>query len=97
MKTAKRTNGQQEATGKTRKNARKYTGRNLQVRLAKRLREGREAQGLTLKGLAAKAGLAQSTVCRIEYGEVSPTINQLSLLASKLGTKASALLQEVQG
>lgn len=44
------------------------------------LREARRACGLTQRDLARRAGVAQSTVARIEAGTLSPTVGRLDLL-----------------
>jgi transcriptional regulator with XRE-family HTH domain len=50
-----------------------------------RLREWRERRGLSVRGLADRAGVSFPTVWRIERGEMSPTVAMLEKLAAALG------------
>jgi transcriptional regulator with XRE-family HTH domain len=50
-----------------------------------RLREHRERQGLSIRGLAAEAGVSFPTVWRIEAARLSPTVAMLETLADALG------------
>jgi len=49
-----------------------------------RLREWRERRGLSIRGLAARAGVGFATVYRIEAGLISPTVAMLDRLAKAL-------------
>jgi transcriptional regulator with XRE-family HTH domain len=49
-----------------------------------RLREWRERRGLSLRGLAERAGVSFVTVYRIEAGTISPTVAMLEKLAKAL-------------
>lgn len=49
-----------------------------------RLREWRERRGLSVRGLADKAGVGFATVHRIEVGKISPTVSMLERLAKAL-------------
>jgi len=49
------------------------------------LREWRERRGYSVRGLAARAGVAFATVHRIEVGSMSPTVELLEKLAKALG------------
>ncbi len=59
-----------------------------------RLRQLRERRGLTIQGLAERAGLAMTTVWRIEAGRVEPRLSVLAKLAKALGVRARDLLGE---
>jgi transcriptional regulator with XRE-family HTH domain len=48
------------------------------------LRAWRQRRGLTLRGLAAKAGVSYVTVSRIEQNHMSPTVAMLERLAEAL-------------
>jgi transcriptional regulator with XRE-family HTH domain len=50
-----------------------------------RLREWRERRGLSVRGLADRAGVSFPTVWRIEAGKVSPKVAMLEKLAGALG------------
>jgi transcriptional regulator with XRE-family HTH domain len=50
-----------------------------------RLRQWREARGLSVRALAAQAGVNYVTVVRIEGGRLSPTVALLAKLARALG------------
>lgn len=58
-----------------------------------RLRHLRQASGLTLKDLAEKAGLAISTISKIENDRMSPTYDVLLRLAAGLAIDLSSLLE----
>lgn len=51
------------------------------------LREAREAAGLSVRGLAASAGVAYSTVARIESGRLDPTTGMLDRLLEAAGCR----------
>lgn len=55
------------------------------TQVGKRLRELRKARNLTQTGLAAKCGLANTTICDIEAGRIAPSLGSLERLASALG------------
>ena len=57
------------------------------LNLAERVRELRKAQGWTLEQAAQEAGLARSTLSKIENGQMSPTYEALKKLA--VGLKIS--------
>jgi transcriptional regulator with XRE-family HTH domain len=52
--------------------------------LGARVRDLRKARGLTLEQAAAQAGLARSTLSKIENGQMSPTYDVLKKLAEGL-------------
>ena len=54
------------------------------LNLGERVRELRKAQGWTLEQAANRAGLARSTLSKIENGQMSPTYEALKKLASGL-------------
>jgi transcriptional regulator with XRE-family HTH domain len=49
------------------------------------VREARENAGLSLRGLAERADVAYTTICRIEHGQVDPTWGTLCKLFDALG------------
>jgi transcriptional regulator with XRE-family HTH domain len=51
-----------------------------------RIREIREARGLTLDALAAKSGIAKPNLSRLENDKVTPTFETLSTIAAALDT-----------
>lgn len=51
------------------------------------LLEARASQGITQKELAARIGIRQSNLSRIETGMVSPTLQTLQKIAEGLGKK----------
>ncbi|NDV00884.1 helix-turn-helix domain-containing protein [Pseudoroseicyclus tamaricis] len=56
----------------------------LPLDLGARVRELRKAQGWTLEQAASQAGLARSTLSKIENGQMSPTYDALKKLATGL-------------
>lgn len=59
-----------------------------------RVRALRIRQGLTLAGLAEKAGAHENTVRRVERGRGSATVGTLALLAEALGVPLAHLVRE---
>jgi transcriptional regulator with XRE-family HTH domain len=57
-----------------------------------RLRETRQAQGLTQADLARKAHVALSHLSKLENGEAAPGLDLLDRLARALGTTVTRLL-----
>ena len=53
-------------------------------RLGEKIREDRKALGWTLKELAAKVNISLTTLQRIETGTISPSVDLLVRIASKL-------------
>lgn len=60
---------------------------NDRQRIGSRLRELREAQGLTTTQLGERCGLTQSTISKIENGRWSASIDILSKVCEVLGAK----------
>lgn len=65
--------------------------------IARRIRRWREAKALTLQELAARSGLATSTVQKIETGQMVPSVAVLLKLAHGLGRRAAELVQDAEG
>lgn len=67
--------------------------------LGRRVRELREARGLSLRALATEAGVSESFVSQIERGVANPSVASLRRLAEALGASVGALFQgpETQG
>ena len=66
----------------------------VDARLAARLQGLRNERGLTLDGLARRAGVSRSMISLIERGESSPTASVLHRLATGLGTTLASLFAE---
>src|SRR5713101_126762 len=54
--------------------------------VGKRIREIRQARGLTLEALAAKCGIAKPNLSRLENDKVTPTFETLRTIAAALDT-----------
>jgi transcriptional regulator with XRE-family HTH domain len=52
-----------------------------------RVREWRERRGLSYRQLATRAGIALSTLYRVESGSASPTVAMLERLAAALNVR----------
>jgi len=63
-----------------------------QERIRGRLRTLREQRGLSLDAVARAAGMARSTLSRLETGKRRLAVDHLAPLARALGTSADALL-----
>jgi transcriptional regulator with XRE-family HTH domain len=61
-------------------------------RIRRRLREVREQRGLSLEAAAREAGMAPSTLSRLETGKRRLAVDHLAPLARALGTSVDALL-----
>jgi transcriptional regulator with XRE-family HTH domain len=57
-----------------------------------RIREIREARGMTLDALAAKSGIAKPNLSRLETGRVTPMFETLRTIAAALGTHPALLV-----
>jgi transcriptional regulator with XRE-family HTH domain len=55
------------------------------------IRERREAQGLSVRGLAKLVGVAPSSILRVEAGDIAPSNELVGKLAKTLKLKASEL------
>jgi transcriptional regulator with XRE-family HTH domain len=64
------------------------------ARLAARLRRLRDEHGLTLDGLAERAGVSRSMISLVERGESSPTAAVLERLAAGLGVTLASLFAD---
>lgn len=64
-----------------------------EVDVGKSLRKLREEQGMTIRGLAAKSGLAVNTLSLIENGKTSPSVSTLQQLATALGVPITAFFE----
>lgn len=62
--------------------------------IAQRLRELRDARGLTLALLAERSGVSKSTISLIERGESSATATVLDKLSAALGVTLAALFEK---
>jgi len=71
-----------------RENGAKESGQPLD--LGARVRDLRKARNWTLEQAAGQAGLARSTLSKIENGQMSPTYEALKKLATGLGARAGA-------
>ncbi len=65
-------------------------------RIAQRVRELRQAQGLTLEQLSERCGVSRSMISVVERGESSATASLLDKLAAGLGVNLSALFEVPQ-
>lgn len=62
--------------------------------VGKRIREIREARGLTLDALAAKCGIAKPNLSRLENDKVTPRLETLRAVAAGLGIHPTLLTQK---
>lgn len=67
------------------------TARDLNERIADRVRELRAAHGLSLDALAAKSGVSRSMLSLVERAESSPTAVLLEKIAAGLGVTMAAM------
>lgn len=57
--------------------------------LGEKIHQERKRQGLTLKALAEKSGLAVSSLCDIEKGRFVPSLESLYKIAYALGVSVT--------
>ena len=62
------------------------------VAIGNRIREVRQARGLTLQAIADVSGLSPSMLSLVERGRASPSIGSLIVIANSLGVAMSDLL-----
>lgn len=67
---------------------------NIHHRIAHRLRELRDAQGLSLDALAERSQVSRSAISLIERGQSSPTAAVLDRLSSALGVTLASLFED---
>ncbi|MBK1836496.1 helix-turn-helix transcriptional regulator [Azospirillum sp. YIM B02556] len=72
------------------------TANDIDSRLAVRLRSLRADRGLTLDGLAERAGVSRSMISLVERGQSSPTASVLERLAAGLGVTLATLFAEAE-
>jgi transcriptional regulator with XRE-family HTH domain len=63
-------------------------------RLGEKIREDRKAKGWTLKDLSARVNISLTTLQRIETGAVSPSVDLLVKIASKLQQPVASYLAD---
>ncbi len=61
--------------------------------IAQRIRELREAHGLTLEALAERSGVSRSNISLIERGQSSPTATVLDKISAGLGATVASLFE----
>jgi transcriptional regulator with XRE-family HTH domain len=66
----------------------------INLLIARRVRELRDAHSLSLDALASRSGVSRSNISLIERGESSPTAAVLDKLASALGVALAALFED---
>jgi len=66
----------------------------IHQRIARRLRELRDAQGLSLDALAERSQVSRSAISLIERGQSSPTAAVLDRLSSALGVTLASLFED---
>jgi transcriptional regulator with XRE-family HTH domain len=62
-----------------------YKNEAISVDVGSRLRELREQQNISMRGLAAKSGLSANALSMIERGKTSPSVSTLYKLSEALG------------
>lgn len=70
------------------------TTANTLAAIGTRIRELRQARGLTLQSLADACDLSQSMLSLVERGRASPSIGSLIVIANALGVQMSDLIVE---
>jgi len=66
----------------------------INARLARRIRELRDARGFSLDALAERSGVSRSNISLIERGQSSPTAVVLDKLAAGLGVTLASLFED---
>jgi transcriptional regulator with XRE-family HTH domain len=68
----------------------------ISSRIARRLRDLRSAQGLSLDALAQHSGVSRSNISLIERGQSSPTAVVLDKLATGLGVTVASMFEDAR-
>ena len=63
-------------------------------RLGERVRDLREARGMTLDALAKEAGVSRKTIVNVQSGKHSPSLEKLAQIAAALGVSVSDLVSD---
>jgi transcriptional regulator with XRE-family HTH domain len=71
----------------------KMDGMDINDRIARRVRELRDAQNLSLAALAERSGVSRSNISLIERGESSATATVLDKLSAALGVTVASLFE----
>ncbi|MCW7540411.1 XRE family transcriptional regulator [Aquabacterium sp. A7-Y] len=66
----------------------------INTRIARRVRELRDAQGFSLDALAERSGVSRSNISLIERAQSSPTAVVLDKLAAGLGVTVASLFED---
>lgn len=66
----------------------------INTRIARRVRELRDAAGYSLDALAERSGVSRSNISLIERGQSSPTATVLDKLAAGLGVTVASLFED---
>jgi transcriptional regulator with XRE-family HTH domain len=66
----------------------------INLRIARRVRELRDASGFSLDALAERSGVSRSNISLIERGQSSPTAAVLDKLAAGLGVTVASLFED---
>lgn len=66
----------------------------VNTRIARRVRELRDAQAWSLEALAERSGVSRSNISLIERGQSSPTATVLDKLAAALGVTVASLFED---
>jgi ribosome-binding protein aMBF1 (putative translation factor) len=66
-----------------------YDATRLAIEVGERVRDAREAAGLTQRELASRMGTSQAAVARLEAGGTGATLTTLQKVASALGLVVS--------
>jgi transcriptional regulator with XRE-family HTH domain len=66
----------------------------INQQIARRIRELRDAQGLSLAALAERSGVSRSNISLIERGESSATATVLDKLSAALGVTVASLFEQ---
>lgn len=64
--------------------------------IVRRLRQSRETSGISMNVLAARAGLSQSMVSRLENLQGNPTLDSLLRIADVLDLELGRLITEAE-
>lgn len=74
-----------------------YEASRLAIEVGEKVRDAREAAGLSQRDLAARMGTSQAAVARLEAGGVGATLTTLQKVASALDLKISVRLETAAG
>lgn len=75
---------------------RSHESTRLALAIGDKLRDAREAAGLSQRNLAARAGISHAALARVEAGHVGTTLATLQTVSAELGLRVKVTFSEAR-